>query len=148
MDVDRAAVAELVQGKVDVIVTAGTGTTQAAQSATSTIICMNGWNTRIRTFTTSIIVTLMILLGTARSRTSIRIRTGQCGMHMRIFPTSIIGTGISCCEQFSQVAGIGLGVYENTTGSYSRIGRCPMVCGGREMHIARIPNRMGGICLN
>ena len=37
VDVDRAALAELVQSKVDVIVTSGTATTQAAQSATSTI---------------------------------------------------------------------------------------------------------------
>jgi putative tryptophan/tyrosine transport system substrate-binding protein len=37
VDVDRAAVAELVQGKVDVIVTSGRGTTQAAKNATSTI---------------------------------------------------------------------------------------------------------------
>jgi len=36
-DVDRAAVAELVQGKVDILVTAGTAATQAAKSATSTI---------------------------------------------------------------------------------------------------------------
>ena len=34
---DKAAIAELVQRKVDVIVTSGTSPTQAAQSATSTI---------------------------------------------------------------------------------------------------------------
>jgi putative ABC transport system substrate-binding protein len=37
VEVDRAAVAELVQGQVDVIVTAGTSATHAAKSATSTI---------------------------------------------------------------------------------------------------------------
>jgi hypothetical protein len=59
----------------------------------STVMPMNAWHTRTRTFMMSIIGMLIALLGVARSRMSTLTRIAQCGTRTRIFQTSTTNIG-------------------------------------------------------